>query len=478
MTSSSSKVPSSGSQLVQVLWLSPGNSLLARFLPRTYTRKMPSSLSPARDAADPADASSIELSPSNPSDERDASRNFAMLALYQILMRTGWIFKTESIIMPAVVDYISGAGWIRGCLPLLNRFGHSVPPVLLARQIKLQPQKKWLVCGTTAMMSALFLLLTWLFFMGFAERKAVWMPFAFLIIYAAFFVCIGLSQLAFTTLQGKLVDVNRRGRLLLMSNTIGAASAVLCAFVLLSLWLNDEETRFDLIFGFSGVLFGVAAVAMLYLVEAKDSFQQAAAAHPLHYFADAYRVLVADRNFRLLAMVASLFGISFMLFPHYQSIGLQTMHLPTKSIMWWVIIQNIGTGLISIPVGSVADRHGNRLVLLLSLLCIAAAPIVAIGLLHSGSIGIRLYGWVFVLVGMTPVVLRTLQNYTLEVAAPEDHAVYLSTLSLCMAVPMFLSPLAGYFIDRLGFEPVFLTIAGLIMASWLLTFRLQEPRQG
>jgi hypothetical protein len=79
---------------------------------------------------------------------------------------------------------------------------------------------------------------------------------------------------------------------------------------------------------------------------------------------------------------------------------------------------------------------------------------------------------------MTPVVLRTLQNYTLEVAAPEDHAVYLSTLSLCMAVPMFLSPLAGYFIDRLGFEPVFLTIAGLIMASWLLTFRLQEPRRG
>jgi hypothetical protein len=41
-----------------------------------------------------------------------------------------------------------------------------------------------------------------------------------------------------------------------------------------------------------------------------------------------------------------------------------------------------------------------------------------------------------------------------------------------MAGPMFLSPLAEYFIDRLGFEPVFLTIA-----SWLLTFRLQEPRQ-
>lgn len=438
---------------------------------------MPSSLSPAHSADDLAAASSSEVPTVEPAGSSMASRNFAMLALYQIILRTGWIFKTESIIMPAVVDYISGAGWIRGCLPLLNRFGHSVPPVLLARQVKLQPQKKWLVFGTTAMMSALFLLLTWLFFMGFAERKAAWMPIAFLIIYAAFFVCIGLNQLAFTTLQGKLVVANQRGRLLLFSNTIGAASAVLCAFVLLSMWLNDSDARFDLIFGFSGVLFGAAAMTMLFLIEPKDSFQQAAAAHPLHYFADAYRVLVADRNFRLLALVASLFGVSFMLFPHYQSIGLQTMHLPTRSLMWWVIIQNIGTGLISIPIGSIADRHGNRLVLLLALLGIALAPLLAIGFLHSGSLGIRLYSAVFVLVGMTPVVLRTLQNYTLEIADPENHAVYLSTLSLCMAGPMFLSPLAGYFIDQLGSEPVFLTIAGLIMTSWLLTFRLQEPRK-
>ncbi|MEX0818438.1 MAG: MFS transporter, partial [Pirellulaceae bacterium] len=375
----------------------------------------------------------LELPENAPSDDPAASRNFAMLALYQVVMRTGWIFKTESIIMPAVVDTISGAGWIRGCLPLLNRFGHSVPPVLLARQIKLQPQKKWLVFGSTAVMSGLFLMLTWLFFMGYAERKAGWMPFAFLIIYAAFFVCIGLNQLALTTLQGKLVEVNRRGRLLLVSNTVGAASAVLCAFVLLSQWLSDDGARFDLIFGFSGVLFGISALAMLFLVEGKDTFQQAPAAHPIYYFANAWRVLIEDRNFRLLAVVASLFGVSFMLFPHYQSLGLRTMKLPTQSLMWWVIIQNVGTGLVSIPIGAIADRYGNRLVLLLSLLGIAAAPALSIGLLHSGGLGIRLFGLVFVLVGMTPVVVRTLQNYTLEVAAPEDHAVYLSTLSLCMA---------------------------------------------
>ncbi len=442
-----------------------------------YTRQMPSSPPSSADLEATAIESFSEPLQSETLEDTHRSRNFLMLAIYQIVMRTGWIFKTESIIMPAVVDYISGAGWIRGCLPLLNRVGHSIPPVLLARQVKLQARKKWLVFTTTALMSGLFLALTWLFYMGFAEQKLAWMPLAFLAIYFVFFVCIGINQLAFTTLQGKLVRADRRGRLLWVANTVGAMTAVTCAFILLSQWLTDENTRFDLIFGFSGALFGLSALAMLFISEPRDSFEQAPASNPLHYFADAYRVLATDRNFRLVAIVSTLFGISFMLFPHYQSLGQQTMKLPRVSLMWWVIIQNIGTGVVSIPIGSIADRYGNRLVLLLSLLGIAAAPILAITLLHSGSVGIKLYSAVFILVGLTPVVLRTLHNYTMEVAAAEDHAVYLSTLSLCMAGPMFLSPIAGYCIDLLGFEAVFLSSAAMILLSWILTFWLEEPRK-
>ncbi|MBP90733.1 MAG: hypothetical protein CMJ64_29150 [Planctomycetaceae bacterium] len=440
---------------------------------------MPSSLSASSDATDPASASLAAKLIDAPTAEAAATdpvdrRNFAILALYQIVMRTGWIFKTESIIMPAVVDYISGAGWIRGCLPMLNRFGHSIPPVLLARQVKLLPRKKWAVFTTTTLMSALFLGLTWLFFAGFAH--SMWMPAAFLVIYALFFMCIGINQLAFTTVQGKLVETTKRGRLLLVSSIIGAVSAVLFAFVLLPLWLQGDTPRFDLIFGFSGVLFAGSALSVLFLVEEADDFQQDAASNPMHYFVDTYQTLRDDRNFRLLAFVGTLFGMSFMLFPHYQSLGLRTMNLELKSLMWWVVVQNIGTGLFSIPVGWIADRKGNRLVLQIGMLGIVAGPALAILMLHAGELGTRLYHFVFVLVGLTPVVLKTLYNYTLEISDAEDHPRYLSTLSLCSALPMFLSPLVGYFVDLFGFEAVFLAIATLVLIGWLLTFGLQEPR--
>src|SRR5688572_27557227 len=153
------------------------------------------------------------------------SRNFLVLTLYQILLRTGWIFKTESIIMPAVLDTLSGAGWVRGWLPVLNRFGYSVPPLLMARRIKVMRRKKWSLFITTVYMALSFLAMAALFHVD-RNRFGTWLPSFFLVLYGVFFVSIGVNQLAFNTLQGKLVLPTRRGRLLLISNLIGAVTAI------------------------------------------------------------------------------------------------------------------------------------------------------------------------------------------------------------------------------------------------------------
>ncbi len=46
-------------------------------------------------------------------EQRDR-RNFVVLVLHQALMRIGWIFKTESVMMPLVLDTLHGGAWIRG----------------------------------------------------------------------------------------------------------------------------------------------------------------------------------------------------------------------------------------------------------------------------------------------------------------------------------------------------------------------------
>ena len=94
-----------------------------------------------------------------PAVTRDEPRNIAALALNAVLIRIGWIFKTESVIIPAFVDSVAGAGWLRGLLPILNRLGQSVPPFLLSRRLKITPLKKRAMLLATVGMALPFLAL-------------------------------------------------------------------------------------------------------------------------------------------------------------------------------------------------------------------------------------------------------------------------------------------------------------------------------
>jgi dipeptide/tripeptide permease len=89
---------------------------------------------------------------------------------------------------------------------------------------------------------------------------------------------------------------------------------------------------------------------------------------------------------------------------------------------------------------------------------------------------------VFLLLGMSPVAMRTVNNYTLELVTSEMHPLYLSTMRVCFLVPFVFSPLAGGVLDLFAERPysgacwLFGTVSLLIAIAGLLTFRMAEPR--
>jgi len=444
----------------------------------TYTSAMTSPGSPpSASAASRPESRSVENpSPAAPQAESSQPiRNFFTLAIYQVSMRVGWIFKTESIIMPAAMDVIGGAGWLRGCLPVFNRFGQSVPPLIASRRIKILRRKKWALFTCSSLMSVSFLGMSVMWFIT-AGTKHWWLPAAFLFFYALFFASTGVNMLSFGTLQGKLVQATWRGRLLLLSNILGAICAITAAALLLPLWLREEGGDFATVFGFSGACFAVSAVISLLLSEPADDYQQPK--KPLlHLFGSAWTTLRDDANFRRLGIVAALFGSSMMLFPHYQALGKLKDGFSFGTLIVWVIAQNAGTAAFSLPAGSLADARGNRLVLRLAMLGIVFAPAAAILLANAAAVDVSMYAAVFVLIGLTPVTIKVFNNYTLEISKPEDHPRYLSTLILCMSAPIVvLSPLVGWLVDAVGFQVVFPCIGSLVAIGWLLTLGLEEPR--
>jgi hypothetical protein len=323
-----------------------------------------------------------------------------------------------------------------------------------------------------------FLVLSVIWFLT-AGSPGAWMPYGFLLLYAGFYAIFGYNKLTMSTLQGKLIRPERRGRLMSLALVIGSSLAILAAWLMLRPWLELPDKGFGYAFGFCGLMFLLAALATRLVVEPKDDYREPPIKPSQHFWA-AWRVVRRDGRFRRLALVAALFSFVLMLLPHYQALALERLGMDMKNLVWWVMVQNGSTGLFSLLIGPVADRCGYRLVLRLAILCGALTPLAALALiLVKADLARRLFWIVFVLTGLTPLAIKSFTNYTLELAPPAEHPRYVSTLNLCVSAPiLLLSPLLGWLISLTSFEFVYALGAGLILAAALLALRLEEPRRG
>ena len=118
--------------------------------------------------------------------------NTITLILHQVLFRVAWIFKTESVVMPAFLDSITSAGWVSGLLPPINRLGQSVMPLLLSGHLRDTPLKSRWLPRTTLLMGLPFIALSGMLFWSPAASEQ-WMPMVFLCLYAVFFATTGTN---------------------------------------------------------------------------------------------------------------------------------------------------------------------------------------------------------------------------------------------------------------------------------------------
>jgi MFS family permease len=232
-----------------------------------------------------------------------------------------------------------------------------------------------------------------------------------------------------------------------------------------------------LIFGTTAAGFILAALVVTAVREPSDGMGPPPSRPLLEHFRLAWRTVCDDRPFRQLVLTAMLFMATMMLFPHYQALGRERLGTPRTDLLYWLIAQNAGAGLFSVFAGTLSDRFGNRLAIRLAMVGAACTPLLALAIARGLVPGGRSVYWTaFFLLGVTPMSVRLLTNYTLELAPEHQHARYLGTLTLGMVVPILLSPLLGWLVDHIGFAPVFLAGSASIAAAALMTYRLPEPR--
>ena len=397
--------------------------------------------------------------------------NTLLLILHQVLFRVAWIFKTESVVMPAFLDSITSAGWISGLLPPINRLGQSVTPLLLSGRLRDTPVKSHWLPRTTMLMGVPFLLLSGLLAWPTTWIQP-WMPAIFLCLYAVFFATAGTNQAVFNTLQGKLITANRRGRLMAIAGYLGSPTAVIAVLFIMRPWVNQSVPMYGAIFLFTGCAFVTASFCARFLKEDPDRTAPSADQH--HPLRESLHCLRTDPHLRRLCLLSGLVACTMILFPYYQRLGRILPDYEAHMLMTWVICQNLGAALFSWIAGRIADLRGTRSALRVLTLAGVLSPIIPLALWRTGTAD---WYWItFLWLGTVPVTFRMKMNYVLELTEPQRHPIYISTVALCTLPVILLSPLAGVLIASTGYELPFLLVSAAAVVTWIITLFIVEPR--
>lgn len=407
---------------------------------------------------------------------RHARVNYWAFAANMILHRVGWVFKTETVIMPGFLDLLSGGrASLRGWLPVMARVGQSLPPFLYAHRVRAMPRQKRAFFWASMWQSVPWLALaSALFFLPHASPRGLVV--LFLAVYGLYWVSGGVMMLMSGTLQGKLIPVRWRGSLLAVSSFCGCGLGILAVILLLPRWLEQGRMGYVLVFGAVAFYFALSSLCILFLREPSDPRPTEDVAVS-RFVAQSFRLAREDRNFRRLIHVITLYGTVLILFPHYATFARARLGIGHEFDFVWIAAQNAMNGLSSLIIGPIADRRGNRLALCILTVVAGLTPLMALGLTHLPSLGGPLYWLVFALLGFTPVSQRIITNYTLEISRPEQHAQYLGTVTLFQGLTQLLAPAVGWLMDRVEFEPVFLAGSVLTFAGGVLAQKLIEPRE-
>ena len=405
-------------------------------------------------------------------------RNIACLVTYQVVARIGWIFKTETVIMPVVLDTCIPSGLLRGFLPVLNRIGTSLFPLLVAPFVSRTKSIRWILAGTTTGLAVCFAVLS-VAWSRLATNQPVFLAIMFLCIYGVFSAINGCNQLLVATLQGRLISAGRRGRVLVLSVTSGSVFAIIAALYALGPWLQDPH-GFVKIFAATSFFFFAAATIPFFFKEPESVLAEECDKTPVsvrqHSF---WKLLSHDNALVRLSIVAASFSAAIILFPHYQAFARERFGVASHSLLTWIIVQNIATGLASLVVGPLADQRGNRVVLIGLLGCCAGTPLFVAGLsMCSLPVGIKWFWLAYVPLGLNPIMLRIISNYALELAPTVSlQPRYVSLVGGALAIPFILSPFIGWGIDVLGGVPFFIAGAVFIAFGTLIAVGLPEPRK-
>ena len=192
-----------------------------------------------------------------------------------------------------------------------------------------------------------------------------------------------------------------------------------------------------------------------------------------------------NQNLRYLLIARVVILLSYVAAPFYSIYSINVLGAPVSIIGVYMGVRTIVALLINPVWSRLSDRRGNKIVMQLAVavgVIMMAWVVFMPGLARSLNVSADVSAYalvpVFALMGAyeTGVGIGAV-NLTLEVAPPNDRAIYIGLTNTILGIAYLSTAVSGLIVDLVGYEGVFvLGLILLLVASWAL-WRLRDPRE-
>lgn len=302
----------------------------------------------------------------------------------------------------------------------------------------------------------------------------------FLLLFTLSSILTSMPQPAWTSWMSDLVPPDHRGRYFGRRNMVAGFVGMLVG--MLAAWFLDYmvHSRRQPAMGFAVVFAAGLLGAVLSLVlilrqpEPTPSSATTQGEASRQSFLDHYRAPFADPNFRALLLFSAVFCIGqFVAAPFFTAYGLQILRL---NYVWMQILAAVVgvSNMLGMPLwGFLADRFGNKPILVLNVVGVFTLPffwiptsphhlVLSLILLLFNSLGSGLF-WAGV--GLTQF------NLIIACSPPQRTATYAATLSAVTGLIGGIAPMVGGILLQM-LAGVHISLFGLSIINYHLLFAL------
>lgn len=406
--------------------------------------------------------------------ERHLRWNVLTLGADYGLFMVGLAFMSSATVLPAFAASLGASTVLIGAIPAVMTVGWFLPPLFIAAHTERLPRKLPFILRWTGWERVPFLALALIAFF-LADRAPVLSTWLLLLMLLIMTAVGGMLMPAWTDLIARALPIRIRGRFFGLSSLAGTVGGLLGSALTAWVLSTLPSSRAYGVCFFAATLFvGLSWIALAVVREPPASTAPAKADFWTH-LGGIPELLRQDTNFTWYLVARMLTFGAVVGSGFFTVYALRALHAPEADVGMFTALLLAGQMLGQLLLGSVADRAGHRLVLVIGAGMATAMNVVAV---TAGSVGV--FATVFALNGVFNAVIQVSAVNVLFEFAPtvRQNPTYVGIERTFMAPFGFALPLlGGLLIDYAGYGIVFwLSATSSVASAGVLLGLVRDPR--